>query len=101
MQFVIVARDDKSAGTIEKRLAARSEHMAGIKAMKGDGRIIDGGAILDERGDMSGSVVLCEFEDRSALDSYLASEPYSRDGVWKDVEIIELRRVDWAKLMAD
>jgi len=99
MQFVIVARDNKAADTLERRLAARAEHMEGVRRMKADGQIIDGGAILNAAGDMAGSVVLCEFRNRAELDAYLYREPYKRDKVWDDIEIIEFRRVDWQKLM--
>lgn len=99
MHFAVIARDGKASGTIEKRLASRTEHMDGLRIMKADGRVIDGGAMLDSEGNMVGSVMLLEFENRAALDAYIASEPYQRDGVWGDVEIIEMRRVDWEKLM--
>lgn len=99
MDFALICRD--APGVLDKRLAARAEHMAGLKTEKAAGTIIDGGAILDAAGNMTGSVVLCRFPDRAALDDYLAREIYARDGIWGDVEIIEMRFVDWAKLMGD
>ena len=99
MHFAVIARDQREPGTLDKRLAARSEHMAGLKEMKADGRVVDGGAMLDAQGNMVGSVMLLNFRDRAALDEYIAQEPYKRDSVWGDVEILEVRRVDWAKLM--
>ncbi|WNJ88037.1 hypothetical protein [Bosea sp. 685] len=44
---------------------------------------------------MIGSIVLCDFPDRAALDAYLASEIYAREGVWDDMEIVPFRRVAW------
>ncbi|NTH16586.1 hypothetical protein G6L99_31210 [Agrobacterium rhizogenes] len=95
MQFTIIARDDRATGTLDKRLAARERHMERVHAMKADGTIIDGGALLDDEGRMVGSVVLCEFPDKAALDTYMQSEIYFRDGVWKDIEILPFRRVQW------
>ncbi|MCJ2877628.1 hypothetical protein JUM41_25640 [Rhizobium pusense] len=95
MQFTIIARDDKAEGTLDKRLAAREKHMERIHAMKADGSIIDGGALVDDEGRMIGSVVLCEFADRAALDAYIGSEIYFTDGVWKDIEVLPFRRVQW------
>lgn len=95
MQFTIIARDDTAVGTLEKRLAAREKHMERIHAMKAEGTIIDGGALIDNDGKMIGSVVLCEFTDRTALDSYIESEIYFTEGVWKDVSILPFRRVQW------
>jgi len=78
-----------------RRLDARAEHIKGISQLKVEGRILDGGALLDDSGRMIGSVVLCDFPDRAALDAYLASEPYMRKQVWSDVKILTFRRVDW------
>lgn len=100
MHFTVIAHDRKEPGTIEKRLASRAEHMDGLKQMKADGRVVDGGAMIDADGNMVGSVMLLNFPDRQALDSYIEREPYQRDGVWGDVNIIEMRFVDWQKLMA-
>ncbi|APG93043.1 YciI family protein [Sinorhizobium americanum] len=95
MQFTIIARDDTAAGTLDRRLAARDKHMERIHAMKAEGSVIDGGALLDGAGNMIGSVVLCEFPDRAALDHYIKSEIYYTDGVWKDIEVLPFRRVQW------
>ncbi len=95
MQFTIIARDDTAEGTLDRRLAAREKHMERIHALKADGSIIDGGALVDGEGHMVGSIVLCEFPDRAALDAYIGSEIYFTGGVWKDIEILPFRRVQW------
>jgi hypothetical protein len=58
--------DHKTPGTLDKRLAARAEHMEGLREMKADGRVVDGGAMLDKDGKMVGSVMLLNFPDRAA-----------------------------------
>lgn len=95
MHFALICRDSKEADTLEKRRAVRDEHLERIHAMKAEGTIVDGGAILDEAGNMAGSIVLCDFPDRAALDAYLESEIYARKGVWKDIEILPFKRVAW------
>lgn len=95
MYFTIIARDNTAPGTLEKRLANRDAHLANIHAMKAAGTIVDGGAMLDDAGNMVGSVVLCEFPDRAGLDAYLAEEVYVTESVWGDVEIVPFRRVAW------
>lgn len=95
MHFTIIARDDTAAGTLEKRLAAREKHMERIHAMKSEGTILDGGALIDDDGRMIGSVVLCEFPDRAALQAYIDSEIYFTEGVWKDLTILPFKRVQW------
>ena len=86
MQFAIIAHDLPGDEAHMRRLDARAEHMESIRQLKIEGRILDGGALLDDSGRMSGSVVLCDFQDRAALDAYLANEPYMRKKVWSDVK---------------
>ncbi|MFK7844427.1 MAG: YciI family protein [Rhodothermales bacterium] len=94
MHYALICRDTPKA--LEKRLAARIEHLEKIHSMKGDGIIIDGGGILDDNGEMIGSVVLCDFPNRAALDDYLKNEIYVRNGVWQDIEILPFKRVNWS-----
>jgi uncharacterized protein YciI len=98
MDFALICRDAPDA--LPRRLESRAEHMAGLKTAKTEGTIIDGGAILDSEGNMVGSVVLCRFPDRVALDAYLEREVYAREKIWDKIEVLEMRFVDWPKLMA-
>lgn len=98
-QFALICRDAPDA--LAARMAARADHMAGLKTERTAGHMVDGGAMLDEVGNMVGSVVLCQFESRAALDDYLSREIYAREGIWGEIEIIPMRFVDWSKLMAD
>lgn len=95
MNFTIIARDSKDKETLSKRLAARDTHLALIHEMKAAGNIIDGGALLDDDGAMTGSIILCDFEDRTSLDGYLSKEIYATCGVWDNIEVLEMRRVQW------
>ena len=51
------------------------------------------GGLLDDEGEMKGSALVMDFEDRAALDAYLASEPYIREHVWETVEVEPLNVV--------
>lgn len=98
-QFAPICRDAPDA--LAARMAARADHMAGLRTERAAGHMVDGGAMLDEAGNMVGSVVLCQFDNRAALDAYLSREIYAREGIWGEIEIIPMRFVDWSKLMAD
>ena len=50
-----------------------------------------GGAILDEKGNMIGSMILYEFPDRTSLEERLKDEPYINGGVWKEIKISPFR----------
>ena len=83
MQFLVRAYDGPN--TLEKRMAVRPRHLEGMKAL---GRqIIAAGGLLDEDGKMKGSALIMEFQDRSALDDYLAGEPYVVEGVWQKIVV--------------
>jgi uncharacterized protein YciI len=82
MQFIIRAYD--GPGKLEKRMAVRPRHLEGMKKL--GRRVICAGGLLDEAGKMKGSVLVVDFEDRAALDAYLASEPYVVERVWEQIE---------------
>jgi uncharacterized protein len=86
-QYVIIAYDGKDAAAIDRRMAARPEHLEGVKALKALGNYVKGGAILDNMGKMIGSVMMVNFKTRQDLDLWLAREPYVIHNVWKEIEI--------------
>ena len=83
MQFMIKALDGE--GKLEKQMEVRPRHLAGMEKLRP--HIICAGGLLDDAGKMKGSVLIVEFEDRAALDRYLASEPYVVEGVWEKVDV--------------
>ena len=93
MQFALICRD--APDVLAKRLANRDAHLKSIHSIKAEGSILDGGALLSDEGEMIGSVVLCEFEDRTELDAYLAREVYAAEGIWCDIEVLPFKRVQW------
>ena len=93
MEFLILAHDGKDPEAKERRLAARQAHLDGVQAMIEEGTFINGGAILNEAGEMVGSTLLVEFDSREDLDQWLQSDPYVTGGVWVDIEIQPVRLV--------
>ena len=83
MQFIVKAYDGPDM--LKKRMEVRPRHLEGMDKLKE--HIICAGGLMDEEGKMKGSVLVAEFEDRAALDSYLASEPYVVEHVWAQVEV--------------
>ncbi len=82
MQFIVKAYDGE--GMLEKRMAVRPRHLEGMRKL--GKQIICAGGLLDGEGRMKGSVLVMEFENRAALDAYLASEPYVTEGIWENIE---------------
>ena len=83
MQFIIKAYD--GANKLDKRMEVRPRHLAGMQQL--GNHLICAGGLLDEEGKMKGSVLIVDFENRAALDAYLAGEPYVVEGVWEKVEV--------------
>ena len=70
---------------LEKRMAVRPRHLEGMAKL--GKHIVCAGGLLDDEGKMKGSVLILDFEDRSALDDYLKNEPYVLEHVWEKIEV--------------
>ncbi|KAJ3165816.1 hypothetical protein HK101_012073 [Irineochytrium annulatum] len=90
--FIVIAKDGKDAGALDRRLKVREEHLARNKESFDKGISVLGGATLDpETGKMSGSVLILDvptFEDAAA---YVRSDPYVTGDVWRDYEILPFK----------
>lgn len=91
MQYVVIAHDGTDEGAPARRQAVRQAHIEGVKAMKEEGTLLTGGAILDDDGTMIGSVAVVEFETREELDAWLAADPYVTGEVWRDIKVHPFR----------
>jgi uncharacterized protein YciI len=91
MQFVIMARDGTDPEAVGRRQAVRPYHLDGIQPLVDAGNILTGGAILDDDGNMRGSVLLVDFPSRAELDAWLDHDPYVTGGVWQQIEVLPFR----------
>lgn len=89
MQFIITAYDFEDDDAINRRLASREAHLAGIEKMVKEGTFLSGGAILDIDGKMIGSSAHVEFADRSQVEEWIKHDPYTTGKVWDKVQISE------------
>lgn len=91
MQFLVIARDGEDSEALNRRLKVREAHLAGARKLAAEGRIVEGGAILDDDGKMLGSAVIVDFPDRAALDDWLKNDPYVTGDVWRKIDIMPFR----------
>lgn len=91
MQFVVTAFDGTDDGALQRRLAAREAHLKLAEGLSQEGRILVGGAILDDAGRMIGSTLIVDFPSRAELDAWLKIDPYTTGGVWKTVDVRPFR----------
>ncbi len=88
MQFLVIAYDGTDDKALERRMAAREPHLAGIVKMKEAGTAVYGVAILNDREQMIGSVLVVDFPSRADVDAWLKSEPYVVGDVWRKIEVL-------------
>ncbi len=89
MQFIVTGRDGTDANALSRRMAAREAHMARCKAAHEAGNLLYAVAMLNDAGNMCGSILVVDFPDRAALDAWLAEEPYVTGNVWESVDVRE------------
>jgi uncharacterized protein YciI len=90
-QYLVIAWDGTDSEAPQRRQAARAAHLACAAKMFADGRMKEGGAILNDQGGMIGSSCVVEFADRAELDAWLASDPYVVGDVWKTINVHNFR----------
>lgn len=90
-QYVIIARDGTDADALPRRMASRPAHLAGVKELKANGNYHIGGAILNDEGNMCGSVMILQFETEEQFQSWYNNEPYIQSGTWQSIEVQPFR----------
>ncbi|MDM0044429.1 YciI family protein [Variovorax dokdonensis] len=84
MLFTLYCMD--KPGGIERRLALRAVHREHV-AKIADRLAAAGPLFADDGIAMIGSLLIVDFEDRAALDAWLADEPFTQQGVYETVTV--------------
>ncbi|EQB89633.1 uncharacterized protein YciI [Clostridium punense] len=87
MQFLVTGYDGKDENALERRLTYREEHLALAASMKESKNFLCAAALVDEKEQMIGSVLMVDFPSREDLDKWLAMEPYVKGNVWQTIEV--------------
>ena len=87
MRFALICND--KAGALEIRKANREAHLAYLAETKAE----LAGPFLDAAGNMTGSLVVIEAEDRAAAEAWAANDPYAKAGLFASVDIREWKKV--------
>ncbi len=96
MYYVIFAQDIPN--TLEKRLAVREQHLARLKQLQKENRLLIAGpnpAIDDENpgeAGFTGSTVIAQFENLQAAKNWAAQDPYVEAGVYGEVIIKTIQK---------
>jgi uncharacterized protein YciI len=86
-----MAYDGIDENAIERRASFREEHLKTVEKMSLEKKHLYAAAILDDHGNMIGSLLVVDFPTREALDDYLRVEPYVTGKVWEKIEIISCK----------
>jgi uncharacterized protein YciI len=89
MEFVIYALDKPGDG--EARRTARAAHLRCIT--ENASHFVYGGPLLGDDGTTRGSLMVLRFDNRAALDSYMAQDPYFSAGIFHSVTVWPSRQV--------
>ena len=88
MQFIVVAHDGKDRNALKRRMKVREDHLKFAEEMFEKGKWLYASALLDDEGNMNGSMIVCDFESKEQLEEeWLDKEPYILGDVWEDITI--------------
>jgi len=88
MLIALIARD--KPGALQTRLDTRDSHVAYLKE---SGVVSQAGPLLDEAGEMIGSLVILDVPDMTAARDWADHDPYAQAGLFASVELIPWKKV--------
>ncbi len=97
MFYTIVGTD--TPGTLDKRLAARAEHLARLQKLNDEGRLLLAGPFpaVDSNdpgpAGFSGSLIVAEFASLADAQAFADSDPYVAAGVYASVSVKPFKKV--------
>jgi len=88
MLIALIARD--KPGALQTRLDNREAHIAYLKET---GVVSQAGPLLNDAGEMVGSLVILDVADMKAAQDWADNDPYARAGLFTGVELIPWKKV--------
>jgi uncharacterized protein YciI len=96
MWYAIMAED--AADSLEKRLAVRPAHLARLTALQNEGRLLLAGpfpaidSIDPGPAGYSGSLIVAEFADLEAAQTWAQADPFMNSGAYANVVVKPFRK---------
>ncbi|SEM18954.1 YciI family protein [Halomonas daqiaonensis] len=97
MLYAIISEDVDNS--LERRLAARPDHLARLEALRDEGRLVLAGPhpAIDSNdpgeAGFSGSLVVAEFEDLEGAQAWADADPFIIAGVYAKVTVKPFKKV--------
>lgn len=89
MLIALIARD--KPGALPIRQENRPAHVDYLKAS--GSAVFQAGPLLDDAGEMAGSLVILDMESMSEAEQWAVNDPYAKAGLFKSVELVEWKKV--------
>ena len=93
-QYIVTGYDYTDEGALKRRMDIRPHHLDGARDLKEKGNYVVGGALLNEEGNMIGSIMILQFENEEELDAWKRSEPYITQKIWESVDVKPFKVAD-------
>lgn len=87
------------AGSLEKRLSVRAQHLERLDELKQQGRLILAGPLpaidSNDPGDagFTGSLIVAEFDSLASAQQWADNDPYIQAGVYESVTVKPFKKV--------
>ena len=88
MLVALIARD--KPGALHIRKDTRAAH---LEYLKETGVVQQAGPLLDDQGEMIGSLIVLDVADMAAAQGWAENDPYARAGLFDTVDLIHWNRV--------
>ena len=88
MRFALMTKD--KPGALQTRMDNREAHLAYIKET---GVVEMAGPVLDDEGQMCGSLIVLEVDDLAAAQAWADNDPYAKAGLFADVTLRAWKKV--------
>ncbi len=97
MLYMILGRD--VTDSLERRATAREPHLARLRALADEGRLLLAGPLPAIDGEdpgpagFKGSLVVAEFDSLAAAREWADADPYIQSGAWSSAEVQPFKKV--------
>ncbi|HUW25332.1 MAG TPA: YciI family protein [Gallionella sp.] len=97
MWYAIVGRD--APDSLDKRVAARPDHLARLQALQDEGRLLLAGpfpavdAVDPGAAGFTGSLIVAEFASLQIAQEWADADPYASTGVFAQLTVQPFRKV--------
>src|SRR3990170_2773435 len=97
MLYAIIGHDTQDS--LDKRMAARPDHLARLQALQNEGRLLLAGpfpavdAVDPGAAGFTGSLIVAEFASLQAAREWANADPYAATGVFKQISVQPFKKV--------